>query len=427
MEQAFRLRPSLLLGTSTSATQVDGGELDHTWNDWHRKGYIKDGADPARAAGHWDRWREDTLLMRKMGIRTSRFSIEWARIEPEEGVFDEAAICHVKEELMLLIGLGIRPLVTLHHFTNPMWFENKGGWALPDNVRCFLLYVEKVVGKIGHLANEYITIDEPNLYAYNGYVRGIWPPGEKRPGMAFAVLSNLAAAHIKSYRLIHGMRRSMGFHDSRVGIALHMRAFTPKGSSPIYKRNAAEAERLFQGLIAAAVTTGQFRKPLKNYGRDRIGSYSDFHAVNYDTRSVIAFSEQLLKSGDKDDLGREIYPEGLLLCCEKLAGIAPKPIYITGNGACDLGNTFSCRFIYDHLRAISGSKLPIKRYYYRSFQDGFEWLEGEYARFGLVGTNFETMERSLKRSGRFYAELIRNGGVTQELYDEFVAGEVYHH
>ena len=425
----FRLKNNMLLGVASAATQVDGGALGHTWNDWYERGYIKDGSDPAVATGHWERWREDILLMHRMGIQTYRFGVEWARIEPKEGEFDEAAIAHVKEEIMLLLALNIKPLVTLHHFTNPMWFESKGGWEKYENIRSFLLYVEKMIKSIGHLVNEYITINEPNVYATNGYFFGSWPPGKKSASATMEVMSNLAAAHIKSYRLIHDMRRSMGFRDSKVSFANHLRVFEPKNHyNPAHVAAANAEEKLFQGLLSRAMITGEFKKPLKNNGRDRKGVYCDFHAVNYYSRSTVSGIGDGVREGcHKNDLGWEIYPDGIVKCCQMLEEIAPMPIYITENGTCDLGDSFRSRFIYDHLKALCESRLPVKRYYHWCFNDNFEWLEGNFARFGIVHTDYDSLERTVKKSGKFYSSIIENRGVTDEMYDEFVAGEEYHY
>lgn len=329
---------------------------------------------------------------------------------------------------MLLLALNIKPLVTLHHFTNPMWFEEKGGWEKYENVRSFLLYVEKMVKSIGHLVNEYITINEPNVYAVNGYFFGSWPPGKKNGAATMEVMSNLAAAHIKAYRLIHDMRRSMGFRDSKVSFANHLRVFEPKNPlNPAHKASAAMMENLFQGLITRAMLTGEFRKPLKNNGRDRKGAYCDFHAVNYYSRSTVSGIADGVREGCcKNDLGWEIYPDGIVKCCEKLMAITRLPIYITENGTCDLSDSFRSRYIYDHLKALCVSKLPVKRYYHWCFNDNFEWVEGNFARFGIVHTDFETLERKVKRSGEFYSEIIKNHGVTEEMYGEYVAGEEYH-
>ncbi len=429
MENSFTLKPGMLLGAASSATQIDGGDFGHTWNDWYDKGHIKDGSDPAVAVGHWERWREDVLLMHKMGLQTYRFSIEWARVEPEEGVYDEAAIAQIKEEIMLLTGLGIKPLVTLHHFTNPMWFEEKGGWLKTENIRLFLMYVEKMIRSFGHLVSEYITINEPNVYALLGYYHGAWPPGHRSSAEMFNVMSNMAAAHVRAYKLIHDMRRSMGFKNSKVSFAMHLRVFEPKNSlNPLDRASCITVERLFQTALAEAMMTGEFKAPLKNVGRVRKGSYSDFHAVNYYTRSTVSGkSIGVKKDCFKNDLGWEIYPEGITECCEKLMSIRPLPIYITENGVCAVNDSFRNRYIYEHLRTLCKSKLPIKRYYYWSFTDNFEWLEGSYGRFGLVSVSGEGLERKIKRSGEFYSEIIKERGVNSEMYAKYVFGESYHY
>ena len=114
-----------LLGAASAATQIEGGGIRHTWSDWFDKGHITDGSDPARANDHYARWQEDADLMQQMGLQIARIGIEWARIEPEEGVFSKEAIDHYRAELAALRERGILPLVTLHHFTNPLWFEEK--------------------------------------------------------------------------------------------------------------------------------------------------------------------------------------------------------------------------------------------------------------------------------------------------------------
>jgi len=242
-------------------------------------------------------------------------------------------------------------------------------------------------------------------------------------------MSHMASAHIKAYRLIHDMRRSMGFKDSKVGFVNQYRVFVPRDPrNPIHKSETRLMENLFQNYLSHAMLTGEFHKPLKNHGRDRRGAYSDFHGVSYFSRSVVygAFSEGTLKGSYKNDFGWEIYPRGIVECCEKLQKIVRLPIFIAANGTCDLNDSFRSRFIYDHLKVISRSGLPIKRYYYWSFTDSFHWREGCYPRFGLVHTDYETMARSIKKSGKFYSEIIKNHGVTEEMYDEFVAGEEYH-
>ena len=423
----FSLKPNLLLGVTSVPAQVDGVTPENPWCDWAAAGHVRDGSDPAVAAGHWERWHDDVMLLHRMGIQTCRFGVDWARIEPEEGCFDDAAIQHVKEELLLLLGMGVRPLVVLHQCADPVWFLKKGGWEKPDNLRYFLVYTERVLRAVGHLVNEYITFCRPNAYVFNGWVYGAWPPGKKRLTSAMAAMSGLCAAHIRAYRLIHDVRRELGFSDSRVSFALEYRVFTARSRlNPLHRAAALEMERLYQALPAAAMLTGEFRAPLKCPGRERRGTFADFYAVDYEGRSAVAgLTESAPSGGFKNDVGQEIWPEGVFQSCRKLLKMRPMGIYLCC-GTCDVNDSFRSRFLYDSLKLVCESKLPVKRWYYDSFLDGFRWLDGLYARSGLVAVDFETMERSVKRSGEFYGKIIRRGGVTEKMYDKYVAEQEYH-
>ncbi len=424
----FTLKPNLLLGVTSVPAQVDGGgDAESCWNAWYAAGHIRDGSDPAKAAGHLERWREDVMRMHDMGVQVCRIGADWARLEPEEGVFDAAALDRFKEELMLMLGMGIRPLVTLHQCADPQWFAKKGGWEKHDNVRFFLVFVEHVVKHIGHLINEYLTFCEPNAYAFNGWVWGIWPPGKKRVSTAMTVMSNLCAAHIRAYRLIHDVRRGLGFSDSRVGIALDHKVFVPKSRfNPIHRSAAAQMARLYQELPAEAALTGEFRAPLRSPDRERKGTFADFHAVSYSGRSAVThLADGVRADSFKNDLGQEIWPEGLTRVCLPLLKLRPMNLYVSC-GTCDVNDSFRSRFLYDQLRVLCDGKLPVKRFYYDGFLDGWRWIDGCYARCGLINTDFETMERSVKRSGEFYAKIIRRGGVTEKMFEKYVAGEEYH-
>lgn len=423
----FSLKPNLLLGVTSVPSQVDGGAVENGWDAWAAAGHIRDGSDPAVAAGHWERWHSDVMLLHRMGVQACRFGIDWARIEPEEGVFDEEATAHVKEELLLLLGMGVRPLVVLHQCADPAWFTKKGGWEKADNLRCFVIYVEHVLRAIGHLVNEYLTFARPNAYVFNGWLYGLWPPGKKNLKSAMAAMSGICMAHLRAYRLIHDVRRELGFSDSRVSFALEYRVFVPHSRlNPLHRAAAAEMERLYQANPAVAMLTGEFRAPLKCPGRERRGTFADFHAIDYGGPGAVAgLRISAPKEDFKDDLGNAIRPDGVVTASRKLLKLRPMNIYLCC-GACDVNDSFRSRFLYDSLKLVSESKLPVKRWYYDGFLDGFHWLDGCYARCGLVGVDFATMERAVKRSGEFYAKIIRRGGVSEKLYDKYVADEEYH-
>ena len=425
--QEYLLKPKFKIGAASAATQIEGGTLDHSWMDWHRQEKIADGSSPARANEHYVRWEEDAALMHETGMQICRIGIEWARIEPREGEFDQEAIGHYVAEVKQLRAYEIMPLVTLHHFTNPMWFENMGAFEKAENIRYYLRFAKKMVAEFGGLVNEYITINEPNVYATNGYFFGVWPPGGTSFFKAVRVMSVMASAHIQAYKMIHTMRREMGFDDTKISFANHMRVFDPENPKKIGHRCYAKlTERFFQGSLSKAMMIGQFCWPVRNLGRFKKDRYCDFIAVNYYTRSAVSgFRDGVQRGVPVNDLGWEIYPEGIAKCTAALHNICPLPVYITENGTCDNTDAFRSRYIYEHLKALDDSALPIERYYHWCFCDNFEWVEGESARFGIVHIDYETQRRTVKQSGLFLRDVIKNGGVSEDIYERYVKGQEY--
>ena len=423
----FQLKKGFLIGTASAATQIEGGNLNHSWLDWYQKGKIVDGSTPARANDHYRLWREDDALMRDMGMQIARIGVEWARVEPENGVFDRDAIDHYVREVELLHAYGIKPLVTLHHFTNPMWFENLGAFEKLENVPLFLRFVDVMVEAFGARVMEYITINEPNVYATNGYFFGSWPPGAKSFRKTCHVMSVLTAAHIQAYEHIHATHARLGIEGTRVSYANHMRVFAPLNPhNPIHRAFASLTRRFFQGSLSKAMGVGRFCYPIRNVARLPKGLYCDFIAINYYTRSTVAnLADGVRPNAPINDLGWEIYPEGIVQCAEELYRVHPLPIYITENGTCDRDDRFRSRYLYDHLKAVSECALPIERYYHWCFVDNFEWLEGESARFGIVKADYETQMRTVKNSGRFLSEIIAAQGVTEAMYAQYVQQQTY--
>ncbi len=421
----FLLKPGMQLGAATAATQIEGGDQNNNWYGWYRRGHIKDGSDPSIATEHFARWREDLDLMAEMGIQCYRFSVEWSRVEPEEDVYDELAIARYRLEIQALIQRGIRPLLTLHHFSIPMWLEVKGGFTKRENILCYLRYVLKMVKSFGDLVSEYITINEPNVYAFNSYLVGLWPPGWRSVRLVREVLTNLAACHIEAYGLIRKTRLRMGYKDTKVSFANHLRAFAPKNpGDPFHRFCAEKAEELFQGGLTRAMCLGETAYPLRYDPIISPGQYCDFHAVNYYTRSTLAGPRDgVPEHCPVNDLGWEIYPQGIVEVCRKVYALLPRPIYITENGTCDNEDRFRARYIAEHLRDLCLSDLPVERYYHWCFCDNWEWVDGETARFGLVHVDYESQKRTVKRSGEFYRQIIAQGGVTEEMFDTYCAGE----
>ncbi len=417
---------NLRLGVATAAVQIEGGDTSTSWHDWaDEPGRIADGSTPRRATDHWTRWREDTDLMVGLGIRDYRMGIEWARIEPRPGHYDDAAIARYREELAYLRECGVTPLVTLHHFSNPSWFEGLGGFAQPGSVDTFLRYVHVVVEELGDLVTDWVTINEPNVYATGGYLFGEFPPGAHTYRRLRSVLRHLAIAHCRAYRLIHDLQPG---EATRVGFAHHLRVFEPlHRANPVHRVLARTNAHLFQDALSDAMLGGRFGAVLGGQPDGiRPGAHYDYLGINYYSRTAVSkMADGTFPGSPVNDLGWEIHPAGLVTVAADLHRRYPGPIWVTENGTCDATDAFRARFIHEHLAAIAGSDLPFERYYHWCFVDNWEWALGEVPRFGLVHLDYDSQVRTVKDSGRFYAEAISAGGITDDMVERYVAGHDY--
>lgn len=411
-------------GSATAGAQVDGGDRNNTWYAWAQAGHIKDGSDILRADDHWNRYREDVALLAQMHHRVYRLGLEWSRIEPEEGRFDASAIAHYRDLLSRLLRNHIQPLVTLQHFTYPLWLDRAGGFETERAVPYFERYTRYVVEQLGDLITDYITINEPNVFLLNGYVAGVWPPGRKNPGLAYRVFVVLSHCHMAAYRIIHRVRRAKGFAGkTMVGVANHLRVFDPLRKGRTLDSYLAEKEQFFfQDAFTDYMSNGTLPAPARYFvpgGRE--GHYCDFIGVNYYSRNIVnALDLKTFVRPDRpvNDLGWEIYADGLRILCEQFYKRFHLPIWITENGVCDNNDVLRVRFIAEHLQAVRRAidhGARVERYYHWSLLDNFEWLEGESARFGLVHVDYKTQERTIKKSGRFYAQICAEGGCSEEL------------
>ncbi|HEY9093603.1 MAG TPA: family 1 glycosylhydrolase, partial [Candidatus Cryosericum sp.] len=243
--ETFALPKGFLLGTATSSLQIEGGDRNNTWYRWVQTGHVKDGTTCFVAADHWNHVAEDIALMQQLHLQTYRMSLEWSRIEPEQGRFDGDALQHYRKEVEMLVAAGIRPLVTLHYFTNPLWAEDAGGWLNPEAADWFERYTSHVVESLGDLVSDWCPMNAPNVCLAQGYLIGGWPPNDIGLTHYLRAARTMIAAHIRAYRKIHQVRAAAGYQDTMVGTALHLRPFDPKHGTGHERRAAATCDRLF--------------------------------------------------------------------------------------------------------------------------------------------------------------------------------------
>ena len=415
-----------MLGTATASLQIEGGDKNNSWYRWCRqKGRIADSTRCDEATDHWNRVDEDIVLMQQMHLQTYRMSLEWSRIEPQQGKFDPVAVAHYREEIEKLLTAGIRPLVSLHHFSNPLWLEDRGAWANPQVVTAFEAYVGYVVERLGDLVCDWVTINEPNVYLAFGYLYGIWPPGLKNNLVKyFQGARNMIRAHIAAYRKIHTLVHRHGFEKACVGVAHHLRVLESGSGRKVEKWAALFLERYFHEIFVQGMAEGRLIFPLGRGYPFGSGRFQDFLGINYYTRDMVFLHPALIRQGGLlqakadapcNDLGWELYPEGLYRLCRHYYHRYHQPIFILENGTCDQADAFRSRYIYDHLvqiRRLLDEGVDVQRYYHWTLMDNFEWAEGLRARFGLIAVDYATQQRTLRASGRFYGEICRQGGIT---------------
>lgn len=401
--------PDFLFGAATASHQVEGGNVASDWWQWersrpretelHRRKLDPSEFISGEACDHWRRFEEDFAWAKHFGHNAHRFSIEWAKCEPEQGKFDEAAFAHYAAVLEALRQRGIEPVVTLWHFTLPQWLAKRGGWEVPDAIERFEKFVSRVVHDFAGQVRWWVTINEPTVYAWKAYAKGEWPPQVRSSARTQTVLARLLEAHRKAYEIIK-------FVDpvSSVGIAHHITVIEPSRPRSLFDDLAARAARAVavNRPIAATLAT------------------SDFIGVNYYSRRRVRFSptrpaDWFIKTEPSvfvtSDMGWEIYPEGLLRALREL-GRYLKPILITENGIADATDTYRARFIVEHLRRVKQAldeAIDVRGYLHWSLLDNFEWADGFGPRFGLIEVNYENQKRTPRPSAGVYAEICRTG------------------
>lgn len=411
----MKLNGDLLFGVATASTQIEGGDKNNTWYEWtknHDK--TKDKTDSLLANSHWENYKKHIDLMKELHIQTYRMSLEWSRIEPSEGHFDQEAMDRYIDEIKYLISKGILPLVTLHHFSNPLWFEKNGGFKNKKYaIKCFSRYTRHVVSHLKEYVHDYCTINEPNVYTMQCFMFGEWLNEEKNFFTAMKVLRVLAKCHIEAYKIIHEIDR-----HAKVGIALNITDFVPERNYNIFdKIGAWFFDRGFNLSIANAMGYGKLIFPLGLSMKK--GEYFDYLGINYyTTHTVKGFKNGVPKNRKYNDLGWAITPDHFRKVVIRFHNIFKKDVYITENGTCDKLDAFRPQYIYDHLLAISDLYF-VKRYYYWTFMDNFEWKEGQEPCFGLVEYNYKDKTYTPRPSAYLYKEIIDTYEINEEMMKRY--------
>ena len=423
-----RLPDDFLIGCASAGHQVEGG-LDDDWTRMERDHpeRIKDGSTSGIACDHYARYRDDLTALAELHNTAHRFSIEWSRVEPSQGVFDSVALLHYRDVVRTCRAVGMEPVVTLQHFTLPRWLADAGGVLNPDAPRLFARYAAVCAETVGADVSWWITINEPGVLAVFGYLYGEWPPLRPSTRAFLAALAGLARMHAAAYRALHTVARSRGWR-TRVSVAHHERPLRPLDPrSPIHRSVAILPNAIFNRWFLRACTTGRLIPPA-GHGQSVPGLRDslDYLALNYYCEERVRFNhsrprELFAESVVPTDLplssfGWTIDPDGLRRAIEHLWAEFHLPILIAENGVADENDELRPAFIVDHLTAVCdaiAAGADVRGYLHWTAMDNFEWAEGYSKRFGLFAVDRATMERSPKPSAAVFAEICRTRTVAQ--------------
>ncbi len=426
--------PHFLWAAATAPQQVEGQNFNSDWSAWEQLPNKIKNNDSSRVACDWwgGRWREDFERAQSLGMNAQRIGIEWARLEPRQGEWNADAAARYREMISSLRERGMEPFVTLHHFTSPQWVAERGGFENPDIAEWMAHYAERAAREFGDIVKFWITINEPNVYAVQCYLFGVWLAQKKDFGAFLRVLKNTIRAHAAMY---HAIKRVTP--NAQVGYSHHWRVFEPYNKkSPFDRLMAGIRTRVFGEAILTAIEEGRLVLPLGwNEAIPEARGTQDFLGVNYYYQEFTAFdlknaAEVFARSVYDPDVKRlqqffegagNLRPNALRDTLIRLAKFN-KPIYITENGFVTTDRDDQTRYLVTHLDAVHQAiqkGAEVRGYFWWSLLDNFEWSEGYTPRFGLYHTDFETQTRTLKEVGEVYAQIARANGIADELRKEY--------
>jgi beta-glucosidase len=438
----YNFPPGFLWGTATSSHQVEGHNLNNDW--WafeqyaiqHNTGELHANQASGAACNWWegDCALADIELMAGLGANAHRISVEWSRIEPQQGQWDQAAIDQYREWLVAMLARGIKPMLTLFHFTVPLWMAEQGGWLNPHSIGHFKRFAQKMAAEFGDLVDQWCTVNEPNVYAMQGFVKGFSPPKKHSLRDYFTVLFNVMHAHAVAYEAIHEIQP-----HAQVGFAKHLVWWQPRlALSPLDQAAFEFLKHNFNSITLELLQTGRWTPPPFFGKRGYFPKFKhtlDWVGINYYHRYDVGVN---LRSRDPYNfvfMGRhglekgpewwgELWPDGLYFHLQKLHQRYRLPIYITENGVPDPTDDHRPHFILDHLRRVwqaIRNGIDVRGYYHWSLIDNFEWLEAYNPAFffGLYAVDFETQARTARGSANLYREIAQSNSISSRMARQY--------
>lgn len=427
-----------LWGAATSAPQIEGG-----WNEDGRTPSIwdvapakkiKNGANCHIACDHYHRWKDDVALMKKMGLKSYRFSISWSRVMPQEGIINQKGLQFYSDLVDELIKAGIEPLVTIFHWDTPVWVYKKGGWLSKKIIPLFAEYTKVVVEKLSDRVTYWMAMNEPQCFIMGGYIQGAHAPFKHR----YLALSKLTKICLMAHAEAVNTIRKYAKKTPKIGIAMAAGAFIPKSES---NADIEEARRksfdvglglmgnkwwsdpLFKGQPVSAY--GVYRTRKKDMPKIKVKM--DFVGVNvYQPLVEGSWGDKPADVPDdrKTSMGWIIDGRVLYWTIRFFYERYGLPVMVTENGMADndehdkvvngaVHDVKRKLFMQEYLDGVKravNEDIPVLGYQHWSLFDNFEWVKGYEPRFGLIHVNYKTGQRTIKDSAYEYKKIIESNG-----------------
>ncbi|SFE53597.1 beta-glucosidase [Paenibacillus catalpae] len=417
-----------LWGASTAAHQVEGNNTNSDfWLMENLEGSLF--KEPSGSAvDHYNRYREDIAAMARLGLNAYRFSIEWARIEPEEGRFEPAEIEHYRDMLLACKESNITPIVTLHHFSSPQWLIREGGWESAQTPARFARYCTHVMRELGDLLPYVCTINEANISIGIKKIMKRMQAQAKTPGAQVGLNTGDNMSQMQKYFM--ALSKAFGLPPTEVHSFLAPR--TENGLTTIFQahREAKAAIRRISPLTKVGVTLSLYDIQSVPGGEEQAAHAwqeeflqflpylqdDDFFGLQNYTRAVYG-PEGILplpEGAEITQMGNEYYPEGLGAVVRYVSKQLNIPIIITENGIATDDDTRRVAFIDQALKGVHdciADGIQVNGYMHWSLMDNFEWQLGFSKRFGLIEVDRTSQERTIKPSGIHLGNIAKRNAI----------------
>jgi beta-glucosidase len=423
-----------LWGVATSAHQFEGQGSSNQWKQWEQLGHVRQGYRCGDACDWWRSAESDLDLCRELGLSAIRVSIDWGRVEPFEGGWDHLAVARYRALLESIRFRGMKPIVTLHHFTHPQWFEERGGFLARGAAERFATYAKRIVRELTDHCDTWITFNEPNVLAAFGYIFGEFPPGFRNHATEFAkAMVSMHRAHAIAYSDIHDQQP-----NATVGIAHNWVEFQPATEAASDRLLAHFYAGGFNRSSLQLLLNGSLEFPLNTVAAEipEVVGKIDFFGLNvYNRLHVRApFNEVAIRTGGlfvptevpQGDRGAELpygeaYPAAITAAVAEYSRLGV-PLYITENGVPDRSDRIRPWVMVQSLARVHeciASGHNVRGYFHWSIVDNFEWSEGWELRFGLYELDLQTKRRTARPSAAIYREIITANSLSDELLGRF--------